>query len=35
LHANGVYVAIVVAEAAIAGASALLFKRGNWKVRKI
>ncbi len=35
LHSNGVYVAIVVAEAAIAAASAVLFKRGKWKMQKI
>jgi putative MATE family efflux protein len=35
LHSNGVYIAIVVAEAAIAVASAALFKRGKWKTQKI
>jgi putative MATE family efflux protein len=35
LHSNGVYIAIVVAEAAIAAASAVLFKRGKWKAQKI
>jgi len=35
LHSNGVYIAIVVAEAAIAAASAVLFKRGKWKTQKI
>jgi putative MATE family efflux protein len=35
LRSNGVYIAIVVAEAAIAAASAVLFKRGKWKTRKI
>jgi Na+-driven multidrug efflux pump len=32
---NGAFWSIVVAEAAIAGASAVLFKRGNWKAQKI
>jgi putative MATE family efflux protein len=35
LHSNGVYIAIVVAEAAIAAVSAVLFKRGKWKMQKI
>ncbi|MFY9560919.1 MAG: MATE family efflux transporter [Terriglobales bacterium] len=35
LHSNGVYYAIVVAEASIAAASAVLFKRGKWKAQKI
>jgi putative MATE family efflux protein len=35
LHSNGVFIAIVIAEAAIAGASAVLFKRGRWKMQKI
>jgi MATE family, multidrug efflux pump len=35
LRSNGVYIAIVVAEAAIAAASAVLFKRGKWKTQKI
>jgi len=35
LRSNGVYFSIVVAEAAIAGASALLFKRGRWKRQEI
>jgi putative MATE family efflux protein len=35
LHSNGVYIAIVIAECSIAAASALLFKRGKWKTRKI
>ena len=35
LHANGVYFAIVIAESAIAAASAMLFKRGRWKAQKI
>jgi putative MATE family efflux protein len=35
LHANGPYVAIVVAEAAIAMAGAILFRRGKWKLQKI
>jgi putative MATE family efflux protein len=35
LHSNGVYIAIVIAECAIAAASAVLFKRGKWKAQKI
>jgi putative MATE family efflux protein len=35
LHSNGVYIAIVIAECAIAAASAVLFKRGKWKGQKI
>ena len=35
LHSNGVYIAIVIAECSIAAASAVLFKRGKWKVQKI
>jgi len=35
LHSNGVYIAIVIAECSIAAASAMLFKRGKWKTRKI
>jgi MATE family, multidrug efflux pump len=35
LHSNGVYIAIVVAECCIAAASAVLFKRGKWKMQKI
>jgi putative MATE family efflux protein len=34
-RSNGAFWAIVIAEAAIAGASAILFKRGKWKVKKI
>lgn len=34
-HSNGVFWAIVVAEGAIAGASAILFKQGRWKRQKI
>ena len=34
-QSNGVFWAIVVAEAFIAGASAVLFKRGKWKEQKI
>jgi putative MATE family efflux protein len=33
--ANGVYISIVVAECAIAGAGILLFRRGRWKGQKI
>jgi len=35
MQSSGVFWAIVVAEAAIAGASAILFKRGRWKRQKI
>ncbi len=35
MHSNGVFWAIVIAEGAIAGASAILFKRGKWKRQKI
>jgi putative MATE family efflux protein len=34
-RSNGAFWAIVVAEAAIAGTSAILFKRGKWKLKKI
>jgi Na+-driven multidrug efflux pump len=35
LRSNGVYLSIVIAESAVAGASIVLFKRGRWKQRKI
>jgi putative MATE family efflux protein len=35
MQANGVYVSIVIAECAIAGAGVLLFRRGRWKGQKI
>jgi putative MATE family efflux protein len=35
MRSRGAFWAIVVAEAAIAGASAILFKRGRWKKQKI
>lgn len=35
MRSNGVFLAIVVAEAAIAGAGVVLFKRGRWKRQKI
>ncbi len=35
LHSNGVFFSIVIAEAAIAAASVLLFKRGRWKRQQI
>jgi putative MATE family efflux protein len=35
MQSNGVFWAIVIAEGAIAGTSAILFKRGRWKVQKI
>lgn len=34
-RSNGVYASIVIAECAIAAASALLFKRGRWKTQQI
>ena len=34
-RSNGVFWSIVVAEASIAAASAILFKRGHWKTQKI
>ena len=35
MQSNGVFWAIVIAEGAIAGASAILFRRGTWKKQKI
>jgi putative MATE family efflux protein len=35
LHSNGVFISIVIAEGAIAAASAVLFKRGRWKTQQI
>ncbi len=35
MQSNGVYIAIVVAEAAIAAAGIVLFKRGHWKRQQI
>jgi Na+-driven multidrug efflux pump len=35
MQSNGAFWAIVVAECAIAGTSAILFKRGKWKKQKI
>jgi len=35
MQANGVYISIVIAECAIAGAGVLLFRRGRWKGQKI
>jgi putative MATE family efflux protein len=35
LRSNGAYIAIVVAESAIAGVSAILFKQGRWKRQQI
>jgi Na+-driven multidrug efflux pump len=35
MQSNGAFWAIVVAEGAIAGASAILFKQGRWKKKKI
>jgi putative MATE family efflux protein len=35
MQSNGVFWAIVLAEASIAGASAVLFRKGSWKERRI
>src|SRR5215471_10203034 len=35
LHSNGVYLSILFAEACIAAVSALLFRRGRWKLQRI
>jgi hypothetical protein len=35
MESSGAFWAIVVAEAAIAGASAVMFKQGRWKRQKI
>jgi putative MATE family efflux protein len=35
MQSNGAFWAIVISEAAIAGTSAILFRRGKWKVQKI
>jgi putative MATE family efflux protein len=35
LHSKGVFLSIVIAECAIAGAGVVLFKRGRWKQQKI
>jgi putative MATE family efflux protein len=35
MRSNGVFLAIVIAEGAIAAASAILFRRGKWKQQKI
>jgi len=35
MQANGVYISIVIAECAIAGAGVLLFRRGRWKRQQI
>jgi putative MATE family efflux protein len=35
MQSNGVFWAIVIAEASIAGASAVLFRRGRWKKQRI
>jgi len=35
LHSKGVFLSIVIAECAIAGAGVILFKRGRWKQQKI
>src|SRR5208283_4400809 len=35
MQANGVYISIVIAECAIAGAGVLLFRRGRWKGQQI
>ena len=35
MHANGVYISVVIAECAVAGAGVLLFRRGRWKGQQI
>ncbi|MGH9431465.1 MAG: MATE family efflux transporter [Terriglobia bacterium] len=35
LHSKGVFLSILVAESAIAAASAILFRRGRWKTQRI
>jgi MATE family, multidrug efflux pump len=35
MQSRGVFWSIVIAEAAIAGAGVILFKRGRWKVQQI
>jgi Na+-driven multidrug efflux pump len=35
MHANGAYFAIAIAEGSMAAASALLFRHGRWKKKKI
>jgi putative MATE family efflux protein len=35
LHSNGVFISIVIAEAAIAVAGIILFRRGRWKLQQI
>ena len=35
LQSKGVYLSIVIAEAAVAGASMVLFRRGRWKLQQI
>jgi Na+-driven multidrug efflux pump len=35
MQANGAYYSIVIAEAAIAAAGIVLFRRGRWKLQKI
>jgi hypothetical protein len=35
MHWDGVYLSIVVAEAAIVLAGVLLFRRGRWKLQQI
>jgi Na+-driven multidrug efflux pump len=35
LHSTGVYLSIVIAQAAVAIASILLFRRGKWKLQLI
>jgi Na+-driven multidrug efflux pump len=34
-RSNGVYLAILISEAAIAAASVVLFRRGRWKAQRI
>jgi len=35
LHASGAYLSILIAEASIAAAGMLLFRRGRWKLQQI
>jgi len=35
MESRGVFFSIVIAEAAIAGAGVILFRRGRWKEKKI
>jgi len=35
LQQNGVYISMVIAEAMVAVAGVILFRRGKWKLQKI